>query len=230
MAMSHRQPGHRHRWHALKAVTLVGVSLAVIVVGGPIIYQRVMSAGLMYRVDNVPVRDVALILGAEVQPSGRPSPYLAARLDLGVTLLQAGKVRAILVSGDNGEQDYNEPEAMRRYLISKGVPDSRIVLDYAGFDTYASCMRADRIFGTKSVIVVSQSYHLARAIATCRALGLDAVGVGDDTVRSTSPDTWRWGQLREIPAAVKMAWELITNKQPLLGPRESSLDLALGKK
>ncbi len=216
-------------WRVIRTVVLLGVGLAVVTAGGPVVYQRVMSAGLMYRVDNVPVRDVALVLGAGVEPSGRPSPYLAARLDLGYELFKAGKVRAILVSGDNGEAYYNEPDAMRRYLIAKGVPAEKVVADYAGFDTYASCVRADRIFGTRSVIVVTQTYHLARALATCRALGLDAVGVGDESVRALSPDVWRWGQIRELPAAVKMAWDLGSRRVPLLGPRETSLDKALGR-
>ncbi len=227
--MTRQRSTRRGAWRALRTIVLLGVGLAVVTVGGPVVYQRAMSAGLMYRVDNAPVRDVALVLGAGVEPSGRPSPYLAARLDLGLALLQAGKVRAILVSGDNGERFYNEPDAMRRYLVAKGAPADKVIADYAGFDTYASCMRADRIFGTTSVIVVTQTYHLARAVATCRALGLDAVGVGDDTVRALSVDTWRWGQLREVAAAVKMAGDLIGRRQPLLGPRETSLDAALGR-
>ncbi len=208
---------------------VLGVGLAIVGVGGPVVYQRIMSAGLMYRVDTVPERDVALVLGAGVEPSGRPSPYLAARLDLGYELFKAGKVRAILVSGDNGEKYYNEPAAMRRYLIAKGVPANKIVEDFAGFDTYASCVRADRIFGTRSVIVVTQSYHLARALATCRTLGLDAVGVGDESVKALNTEVWRNGQIRELPAAIKMAWDLGTRREPLLGPRETTLDAALGR-
>ena len=216
-------------WRAFRAVVLLGVGLAVVVVGGPVVYQRVMSAGLMYKVETVPVRDVALILGAGVEPSGRPSPYLAARLDIGYELFKTGKVRAILVTGDHGEKYYNEPEAMRRYLVAKGVPNEKIVSDYAGFDTYASCVRADRIFGTRSVTVVTQTYHLARALATCRTLGIDAVGVGDDSVKALAPDVWRRGQIREIPAAMKMAWDLASQREPLLGPRETTLDKALGR-
>lgn len=227
--MTRTRPTTSAGWRALRTVVLLGVTLGVVTVGGPVVYQRMMSAGLMYRVDNVPVRDVALVLGAGVEPSGRPSPYLAARLDLGLQLLQAGKVRAILLSGDNGTKHYNEPEAMRRYLLGKGAPADKIVMDHAGFDTYASCVRADRVFGTRSVVVVTQTYHLARAIATCRALGLDAVGVGDDSVRAMAPDVWRNGQVREVPAAVKMAWDLCSRREPLLGPRETTLDKALGR-
>lgn len=213
----------------LRSILVAGLGLAVVTVGGPVVYQRVMSAGLMYRVDTVPARDVALILGAGLDPDGTPSSYLAARLDLGYQLYRAGKVRAILVSGDNGEKYYNEPDAMRRYLVGKGVPAGKVVADYAGFDTYASCVRADRIFGTTSLIVVTQTYHLARALATCRSLGIDAFGVGDETGRTIAPSVWRWGEVREIPAAVKMAWDLASRRQPLLGPRETSLDVALGR-
>ena len=87
----------------------------------------------------------------------------------------------VLVSGDNMAPEYNEPDAMRGYLIDAGVPAEDVVADYAGFDTYDSCARAKRIFGVSELIMVTQSYHLPRAVATCRALGVDATGVGDDT-------------------------------------------------
>ena len=78
------------------------------------------------------------------------------------------------MSGDNGAREYNEPDAMRRYLVDAGVPADKVVADYAGFDTYDSCSRAQRIFGVDRLTVVTQDYHLPRAVATCRALGLDA--------------------------------------------------------
>lgn len=211
----------------LRTVLVAGLGVAVVVVGGPLLYQKVLSAGNIYLAENVPQRDVALVLGAGVQPDGHPSPYLAARLDLAHELFRTGRVKVLLVSGDNGERHYNEPDAMRRYLIAKGVPEGKVVADYAGFDTYDSCVRAVRIFGVTNAVVVTQTYHLARAVATCRAVGLDAVGVGDDTVQSLSRDMWSRGQMREVPAAVKMAWDIGTRRQPVLGPRETSVDQAL---
>ena len=84
----------------------------------------------------------------------------------------------------NGTRFYNETDGMRDYLIEKGVPAAKVVGDYAGFDTYDSCVRARRIFGVSRAIVVTQTYHLPRALATCRAIGLDAWGVGDETVKT----------------------------------------------
>ena len=89
-----------------------------------------------------------------------------------------GKVQAILVSGDNMRHEYNEPEAMQRWLVEQGVPADKVVLDHAGFDTYDSCARAKRIFGVERATVVTQQFHLARAVTVCRHLGIDANGVG----------------------------------------------------
>lgn len=209
----------------LLALTLLGAAI----VTAPWAYTRLVTLGSSYSATTVPQRDVALVLGAGVLPDGQPTDYLRARLDLGYQLYQSGKVRAILVSGDNGEIHYNEPEVMRNYLIAKGIPARKVVADYAGFDTYASCVRAQKVFGTTSLTVVTQSYHLPRALTICRQLGLDAVGVGDDTVRGISRETWVVGHLREVGADWKMAWDLTSSRQPLLGPRETSVDEALGR-
>ena len=118
---------------------------------------------------------------------------------------------------------------MRAYLIAKGVPATKVVADYAGFDTYATCVRAIRIFGVTNATLVTQSYHLPHALTPCRTLGIDSVGVGDETVKPYSEDTWRAGSLREYPANIKMAYDLVSRRVPLLGDRETSVDVALGR-
>ncbi len=195
----------------------------------PTLYAWGASSGRTYVVETVPARDVALVFGAGVNADKTPSDYLKGRLEIAYQLWKAGKVKAILVSGDNGEAHYNEPDVMRSYLIAKGVPAAKVVADYAGFDTYATCVRAIRIFGVTSATLVTQAYHLPRALATCRTLGLDAVGVGDETVKPYSEDTWRAGSLREYPAMIKMAYDLLSRRVPLLGERETSVDVALGR-
>jgi vancomycin permeability regulator SanA len=195
----------------------------------PTLYAWGASAGRTYTVQAVPSRDVAIVFGAGVNPDKTPSDYLKGRLELAYQLWKAGKVKAILVSGDNGEAHYNEPDVMRAYLIAKGVPASKVIADYAGFDTYATCVRAIRIFGVTSATLVTQMYHLPRALATCRTLGLDSVGVGDETVKPYSEDTWRAGSSREYPAMIKMAYDLVSRRLPLLGARETSVDVALGR-
>lgn len=194
----------------------------------PTLYAWGAAAGRTYTVPDAPERDVAIVFGAEVLPDKTPSRFLRARLDLAYALFVAGKVKVILVSGDNGEVHYNEPDVMRNYLIGRGVPESKVVADYAGFDTYDTCVRAVRIFGVTKATLVTQSYHLPRALATCRTIGLDAIGVGDDSVKDSTA-TWRDGALREIPAGIKMAYDLISRRQPILGQRETSIDQALGR-
>ena len=158
----------------LLRLAVVGALLGTVVVIGPAWYVKAVSDDRTSTVQDVPAQPVALVLGAEVYADGQPSRYLRARLDVAYELFEAGKVRAILVSGDNGTRFYNETDGMRDYLIEKGVPAAKVVGDYAGFDTYDSCVRARRIFGVSRAIVVTQTYHLPRALATCRAIGLDA--------------------------------------------------------
>jgi vancomycin permeability regulator SanA len=194
---------------------------------GSVGFVRLTSAAHLHPPESVPPAPVALVLGAQVYPSGTPSPFLAARLDLAHRLYRDGKVRVVLVSGDNMAPEYNEPDAMRDYLISAGMPPEAVIADYAGFDTYDSCARARRIFGVDQLVVVTQGYHLPRAVATCRALGVDATGVGDYTQQNTR--SWRRGSIRDQLACVKTVIDLLTGRDPVLGQRETSVDDALAR-
>lgn len=207
-------------------ITAVGVA-GVAVVGGTAGFVKLTARPHTYTVASVPEAPVALVLGAQIYPDGTPSPYLKGRLDTAKRLYDAGKVQAILVSGDNGDDHYNEPDGMRRYLIRKGVPASQVIADYAGFDTYDSCVRAKRVFGVDELIVVTQGYHLPRALTTCRLVGLTARGVGDYT--TDYGPVWRYGQFRELGANLKMVIDVVTRRTPTLGRYETSVDDALGK-
>ena len=206
---------------------VAGVGLAgVLLLSGSIGFVRLTAAGHLFSETDVPAAPVALVLGAMVYPDGTPSPFLAARLDVAHRLYQAGKVQVVVVSGDNMAKEYNEPEAMRTYLVNAGMPAGKVVADYAGFDTYDSCARALRIFGVENLILVTQSYHLPRAVATCRALGVDAIGVGDESARQYSR-SWHRGAIRDQLACVKTVIDLITRRDPVLGQRETSVAEAL---
>jgi vancomycin permeability regulator SanA len=170
---------------------------------------------------EVPAAPVALVLGAKVFPDGTPSPFLTARLDLAKRLYDAGRVEMIIVSGDSNAAEYDEPAAMREHLVYAGVPASKVVVDDTGFDTYESCMRARRIFNVSRLIMVTQSYHLPRAVATCRALGLDAVGVGDDSARQHS-NSWRRGVIRDQLACLKTLIDLVTRRGSMQDERGTS--------
>lgn len=224
-----RQPPQPRRARAARrgALTFAAIAVAgLATVAASVTFVRAIASGHRYSEQAVPPAPVALVLGAAVSPDGTPSGFLAARLDLAQRLYRAGKVRVILVSGDNMAPEYNEPDAMRTYLVAAGVPAAKVVTDYAGFDTYDSCARARRVFGVPELIVVTQSYHLPRAVATCRRLGLNAVGVGDDTARQFRRP-WRTGTLRDQLACVKTVFDLTTRRDPVLGPRETSVDRAL---
>jgi vancomycin permeability regulator SanA len=209
-------------WSMATAVLLV-----FLVVLGCQVWLGGVSSGHIYSERGVPEAPVALVLGAQVYADGTPSPFLAARLELARKLYVDGKVRVILVSGDHMNWDYNEPGVMFLWLVAHGVPDEKIVLDHAGFDTYDSCDRAKRIFGVQRAIVVTQMYHLPRAVALCRQLGIDANGVGDATVKQFRKP-WLTGSVREYGAGVKAAYDVLSGRSPVyLGRHETGVDDAL---
>jgi vancomycin permeability regulator SanA len=197
-------------------------------VAGSVRFVRATAAGHMYAESDVPAAPVALVLGAKVFPDGTPSPFLTARLDLAKRLYDAGRVEVIIVSGDKNAPEFDEPAAMHDYLINAGVPESRIVVDTEGFDTYESCVRARQVFNVSRLIMVTQSYHLPRAVATCRALGLDAMGVGDDSARQ-HPNSWRRGAIRDQFACLKTVIDLVTRRGSMQDERATSTIEAISR-
>lgn len=186
------------------------------------------ARGRIHTVDGVPETPIAMVLGAAAHTDGRPSAFLAARLDLAVELYELGKIRAVLVSGDNRASANFQTTVMRTYLVAHGIPADRIVEDPAGFDTYDSCVRARDVFGVAEMVIVSQEYHLARAITICNEIGVEAVGVGDLTTRDRFPLLYLRGEIRERGANLKMAWDLFTNREPQHDEFDGSLLLAAG--
>jgi vancomycin permeability regulator SanA len=220
-----RMPRKWLRRGFVAGVLCVAATLQAMTAGD--LWVRAGSAGHVYAEADVPAAPVALVLGAQVYDDGNPSPFLAARLEIARRLLADGKVGAILVSGDHMNWEYNEPGAMFRWLIGHGVPSERIALDHAGFDTYDSCARAKRVFGVRQAIVVTQTYHIERAVALCRRLGVDATGVGDDSVRIYT-EPWRNSVVRERGALVKALVDVASHRDPVfLGPHETSVEAAL---
>jgi SanA protein len=166
-------------------------------------------------VATVPSEPVAIVFGAGIWPSGRLSHALADRMETAIALYQAGKVNKLLLSGDNRFADYNEPAAMARYASERGVPAEDLVLDYAGRRTYDSCYRARDIFGVERAVLVTQAFHLPRALYTCQRLGLEGAGVVADRRQYIRAP---WYQLREV-FALSRAWlDLNLSKpRPVLG-------------
>jgi vancomycin permeability regulator SanA len=154
-------------------------------------------------VANAPQRAVALVLGAGLRYDGTPSDVLLSRVEVGVALYKAGKVRKLLMSGDNSLRNYDEVSAMKDAAVALGVPDNDVILDYAGFRTLDSCVRLRKVFGQSTALVVSQGFHLPRAIHLCRWAGVDVVGIEAPDVRVRSRRTL--SGIREVPASFQ-AW------------------------
>ncbi len=167
-----------------------------------------------------PTAPVAIVFGAGLARDGSPSPVLRDRVATAAQLYFEGKVSKLLMSGDNRFINYNEPGAMRDYALQLGVPDTDIVLDYAGRRTYDTCYRARYIFGVQQAVLVTQTFHLPRALITCNLLGVKAWGVPADR-RLYHPLAYRYWRLREIPATLMAFIDVLVRRPiPVLGEPE----------
>ena len=213
MPASKQHVSNKHRLVKLSWLLLGMGIVGMAPLAGAVSFVRSTAAGHIYTESDVPATPVALVLGAQVDPDGTPSGFLAARLDLAKRLYDAGLIEMIIVSGDHLAPEFDEPAAMRNYLIDAGLPTEKVIADPGGFDTYESCLRAKRVFNLSQLIIVTQSYHLVRAVATCRALGVDAIGVGDDSARQRTIAWWR-GAIRDQLACLKTVVDLATRPDP----------------
>ncbi|MEI7603570.1 MAG: ElyC/SanA/YdcF family protein [bacterium] len=139
-------------------------------------------------IESVDSRYTALVLGAGISSDGGPSKMLQDRLDTGYNLLKMGKVSKLILSGDNRQENYNEPEVMKNYLLKRGIPEYKLVADYAGRRTYDSCYRAKVIFGQSRLFVVTQDFHINRAVFLCKSMGIDTIGIRADM--ESYPGVW----------------------------------------
>lgn len=193
-------------------------ALLALIAAGLIFYaQHVIVDATQQRtwnnVQTIPARKVGLVLGAK--PGNR---YFNRRIDAAADLYHAGKVKWLLVSGDNGNKHYNEPSAMQNALIAKGVPQSAIFCDYAGFSTLDSVVRTRDVFGEDRIIIISQQFHNQRAIWLAQQYGIDAIGYN---AKDLTNKHGRYTQLREKLARVSAVLDAkIFHRQPkYLGPR-----------
>ncbi|MFI6682140.1 vancomycin high temperature exclusion protein [Streptomyces sp. NPDC050485] len=215
-----RLPRTRAGRRRLVQAVVAGCVLAL----APATWMYATTGDRIGTVADAPASGVAVVFGAGLW-EGKPSPYLANRLDAAVQLYRTGKVKAVLVTGDNGRAEYSEPDAMRAYLVQHGVPDRRVVSDFAGFDTWDSCARVKRIFGVDRAVLVSQGFHIRRAVALCEAAGVRSYGVG---VAAAHDATWYYGGVREVFAAGKAAVDAVFQPDPtFLGPKEPGVARAL---
>ncbi|MGW1914924.1 SanA/YdcF family protein [Streptomyces sp. NPDC002076] len=217
-----RLPRTRTGQRRLVQAVMAGCVLALL----PATWLFVSTADRLRTTAEAPPAPVAVVFGAGLW-NGEPSPYLAHRLDAAARLYRAGRIKVVLVTGDNSRKDYDEPDAMRAYLEKHGVPGRRIVSDYAGFDTWDSCVRAKKIFGVDRAVLISQGFHIRRAVALCEAAGVDSYGVG---VADKHDVTWYYGGTREVFAAGKAVLDAVFRPDPtFLGPREHGVTEALAQ-
>jgi len=196
----------------LGCVALLAVLLPRVVTG-------VYATNRIYPETKSPTERVAIIFGAGLRSDGTPTAMLRDRILTGADLYFSGRVEKLLMSGDNRFADYNEPESMRQFALLAGVPDQAIVLDYAGRRTYDTCYRAKAIFGIKSAILVTQKFHLPRALFLCNMMGLKTVGVeASNCYWNGSPFVW---DIREQFATIAAFLDLyVSSPSPVLGNPE----------
>ena len=162
--------------------------------------------------DQIPKNKVGLVLGTSKKlRGGQPNPYYTFRIKAAIQLYKAGKIDFVLVSGDNGSQYYNEPTTFKKDLIKGGIPDEKIFLDYAGFRTLDSMVRAKMVFGLDSVTVISQKFHNERAIYLAEKKGLTAIGFNAKDISGKHGLKVRF---REYFARTKVFIDLLLNTQP----------------
>ncbi len=205
---------------------LINISLLVIILCASIlILARLFTIWqtnhqIVQSLEEAPAKPVAIVFGAGLWRDGTPTPVLRDRVATAAELYFTGKIEKLLMSGDNRFHDYNEPAAMQDYALSLGIPKDAIVLDYAGRRTYDTCYRARHIFMIDQAILVTQKFHLPRALYLCNHLGIESTGVAADrrVYRKSSLTFWN---LRELPAALSALWEAhISKPLPVLGEPE----------
>ena len=204
---------HRIAIRCLITLLILGLTGAGIVFGinGYVVYTtapRILSPEEATRLEDV---DCILVLGCLVHDSGRPSDMLSDRLRRGVELYQEGAGKKLLMSGDHGRTNYNEVQSMKQYAVDRGIASSDIFMDHAGFSTYESLYRARDIFQAEKILIVTQEYHLHRALYIANALGLEAYGVSAD-YRSYTGQTAR--EIREILARNKDFFTAMIQPKP----------------
>lgn len=198
-------------------MTLGGALALVLVIAGANLFVLWSGGDSTSEVADVPRAEVAIVPGALVEPDGDMSVMLAARVQQASRLWHAGKVEKILVSGDHGTWKYDEPDTMRKALVSDGVAPEDVFEDHAGFDTWATMVRARQIFGVRDAVVVTQGFHMPRALYLADAAGIDATGL--------TADLQDWGyqgrksSVREVLSRVKAVADVTLDTPAMAGPK-----------
>lgn len=198
----------------------IALIIGTLLLGIPRLITGIYSNSRIFSVSNAEPERAAIVFGAGLRRDGTPTTILRDRVETAAALYKQGKVEKLLFSGDNSQLDYNEPGAMKEYALQMDIPEGDIILDYAGRRTYDTCYRAKEIFGLDHALLITQPYHLPRAVFTCNMLGLYGSGVYADNYPYRKISLGYWN-LRELPATLVALWELFISKpQPILGEKE----------
>ena len=209
------------RWRRLLAGAAIIGAAGLVPVTGAWLWTRAAAAGHEHEVAAAPSADIVIVLGTEVAADRRsPSDRLAGRLQTAAALVHAGRASVILVSGDGSGTSGNEPAVMTDYLATLGIDRRQVVSDPYGLDTYDSCVRAHEVYGVSSALIVTQGYHLSRAVALCRHVGLAAEGV-EASCPGCSSAMLATKAVRDVLACTKAAWDAARNRPPAV---QSTLD------
>lgn len=183
------------------SATMSGIILGFLLYSNHVVESA--ASGRFYSVlDSLPSRDVGIVLGCAPYIDGRPNPYFWGRMRAAAQLQKLGRVRVLLVSGDNGRAGYDEPRAMREALESLGIPHKAIVCDFAGFRTLDTMVRAHKVFGLSQATVITDDFHMARSLYCAQQAGIDCVGFPSHVGR-TSQSNWlnfreAFGKMRAV--------------------------------
>jgi len=192
--------------------SVIGIVLIIFtILGIEAIFLRHTSEDIYSDISKIPPRETVIILGASVHSDGKLSPILKDRVDTAIKLYRSNKVKNFHVTGDHRTEDYNEIAAMVSYLRERGIPQNRITSDHAGLDTYDSMYRAGKLFNIENATVVTQKFHLPRALFISGQLGFNYFGFTAD--QRAYQTEYRLKQ-REKLANVKALWEVLINKEP----------------
>ena len=194
-------------------MSLVAILLLIV---SPILWRNAVKLyyqRAIYPRSEVPEGQTAVVFGAAVYANGRLSPVLRDRVDTAIALYKAGQVEHIILSGDNRDVDYDEPGAMMDYAIQQGVDSADITVDRAGHRTYDTCYRAGHVFDVKNAVLVTQEFHLPRALMTCEGLGIKSIGAMADMRPYQGAG---WYEIRETGATLVALWDVMRREPPPL--------------
>ena len=200
----------------LRKGCLVTLAAALLIVGAPLLWRGAVKyyySSTMYAQTEAPTRPVAIVFGAAVYGNGRLSAVLRDRVDTAIALYQSGQVERLIMSGGAASGRYDEPLAMKEYAVERGVAEADIMTDHGGQRTYDTCYRARYVFDVRDAVLVTQAFHLPRAMLTCDGLGVRTVGAVADQQPYRGA---RWYEMRETAATLVAAWDVFRRQPPPL--------------